>query len=55
MAGGGKTDGRRPGPVTPERATAARPAEREGLKGRVITEAEWLNPGLGRPRPGGSS
>lgn len=35
-----------------ERANAVRPPEREPLAGRVLTEAEWLNPALGRKPEG---
>jgi hypothetical protein len=42
-------------PIAPERPAPSRTPERESLKGRVITEAEWLNPGLGRPKAGDRS
>ena len=39
-------------PVGEERPAHTNTIERESLKGRVVTEAEWLNPALGRPKAG---
>jgi hypothetical protein len=53
MAGGGKANERGPRPVTPERPAHSNTPERDPR--RVVTEAEWLNPGAARPKSGDRS